>query len=699
MKNFKFSSLVLVLLLLFSSSANAKEVLREEFSPGATRVTHDVTYQNKNVRVEVLELDLNNPYLDLKVVAGDGKYTQRATVSSMAKRTDAEALVNADFFNTLLQGAPDNASIIEGRLVSSPSVYTDRHTLSITQDNKAVIDTTYFEGKVTAKNNVSYPIDGLNRSYYWYDGTGEYSHENKIQVYNDFWASASRGEKKNSEVLVNANGIVEAISEGKNFDYPVPEGKQILQVDGQALTFIKNNVKVGDKINVDYKITPNYNYKFMVGGHALLVDNGKAVKYTKDINVLGGRRARTAVGISADGKKIFLAAAEGRTSRSAGLTLGELSDFMISIGANKAMNLDGGGSTAMVLKELGNADRTRIINPEKNAAERKVVSGIGIYNTAPVTGVAKGVKFTGPNSIMMGESAIYKATGAWDENLHPIDISSWSYQFDTNNHEIGAFSGEYLMGLAPGNITVTFTANNGITATKEVSVKGFDEIKTLTAKVDKKKISDGETLNVTTEATLKDGKKVVISPKVLQYKLDGFIGNFDENGNLVVNSTADLYKGTITVTAGDKTATTTIYDKTAKIIEMTIDKKDYSIDLTKQKMDTAPFIQDSRTLVPVRFVAEAIGANVEWDEANQIVKITNDSNVLSLKIGESSYEINGNPATMDTKSIIKDSRTFIPIRFVAEALGLTVEFDDSSRVVTIVDNKTPNTTNSTTTQQ
>lgn len=687
MKKFKLSYFVFIFLLILNSNVYAKEVLREEFSPGATRVSHDVTYQNKNVKVEVIELDLNNPYLNLKVVAGDGKYTQRATVSSMAKRTNANALVNADYFNMLLQGAPDNASIIDGRLVSSPSVYTDRHTLGITSDNRAIIDTTYFEGKVIAPNNVSYPIDGLNRSYYWYDGTGEYSHENKIQVYNDFWASASRGEKKNSEVLVNSDGTVEAISQGKNFDFAVPDGKQILQVDGQALNFINANVKVGDKIKVDYKITPNYDFKFMVGGHALLVNNGQAVKYTKDINVLGGRRGRTAAGISADGKKIYLAAVEGRTSRSAGLTLGELSDFMISIGCDKAVNLDGGGSTAMVLKELGSQTGSRVINPEKNSSERKVVSGIGIFNTSPATGVPKGIKFKGPDSILVGESALYDVVGAWDENLHPIDISSWTYQYDSSNNESAQFFGSYLLGLNPGSVTATLTTSNGLTATKEITVKGFDEIVKLTAKVDKKRISDGETLNVTTEAKLKDGRTIALSPKVVEYSIDGFVGNFDENGNLTVSSTADLYKSEITIKVGNKTSTTTIYDSSSKIIEMTIGKKDYSINSEKKKMDTVPFVQDSRTLVPVRFVAEAIGAQVEWDAENQIVKITNNDSVMTLKVGENNYSLNDKTSEMDTKSIIKDSRTFIPIRFVAEALGLYVEYNDTDKIVTLVDLK------------
>ena len=190
------------------------------------------------------------------------------------------------------------------------------------------------------------------------------------------------------------------------------------------------------------------------------------------------------------------------------------------------------------------------------------------------------------------------------------------------------------MGLNPGSVTATLTTSNGLTATKEITVKGFDEIVKLTAKVDKKRISDGETLNVTTEAKLKDGRTIALSPKVVEYSIDGFVGNFDENGNLTVSSTADLYKSEITIKVGDKTSTTTIYDSSSKIIEMTIGKKDYSINSEKKKMDTVPFIQDSRTLVPVRFVAESIGAQVEWDAEKQLVKITNNDSVMTLKVGE-----------------------------------------------------------------
>ena len=65
---------------------------------------------------------------------------------------------------------------------------------------------------------------------------------------------------------------------------------------------------------------------------------------------------------------------------------------MISIGCDKAVNLDGGGSTAMVLKELGSQTGSRVINPEKNSSEKKSCVRYRNFNTSPATGVPKGIK-------------------------------------------------------------------------------------------------------------------------------------------------------------------------------------------------------------------------------------------------------------------------------------------------------------------
>lgn len=198
----------LIIVLLPNSNVFAKQDFTETISPGVVREEHIVDYDGKSTVINLLKCDLTNPYLNLSVVAGKGKYTKRATVSEMANATDATALVNGDFFNMILQGSPEGPSIIEGKLQSSPCVYTGLYSLGITSDNTAMIEQISFSGKVTAPNGKSYPIDGLNKSYYWYEPTNEYSHQNKIQLYNDFWASKSRGDKKNTEILVNSDGVI-----------------------------------------------------------------------------------------------------------------------------------------------------------------------------------------------------------------------------------------------------------------------------------------------------------------------------------------------------------------------------------------------------------------------------------------------------------------------------------------------------------
>ncbi|RVU54740.1 stalk domain-containing protein [Anaerosphaera multitolerans] len=683
----KILALILITCLLSTPlSVFAEEPqFSEIISQGVTREQYTVNRGGYDTVVNVLKCDLTNQYLNIEVVAGGGKYTNKATVSEMASRTDATALVNGDFFNMLLQGAPEGPSIVSGKLESSPCVYTGLYSLGITQDNTAHIEQIQFSGKVTAKNGKSYPIDGLNKSYYWYDGTNEYSHENKIQLYSDFWASSSRGDKNNSEILVNGNGVVEQISENQNFNFSVPDGKMILQADGLAYDFIKQNIKVGDVIKVDYAITPQRDFKFLIGGHALLVDNGEIVPYTKDVNVLGGSRARTAAGISKDGKTLYLVSAEGRTSRSDGFKLETLADFMKSIGCHRAVNLDGGGSTAMVVKNLGEFERTRVINPERNAAERKVVSGIGIYNTAPSTGVPIGAKIKGPDVLVIGQSAEYSLGGVWDENYKPINTENSVYTFSSDEATDGVWDGKWFLALNSGTVNLHLTTAQGFKTTKPIEVKGFDYIDTLSVKANKQRVSEGETINITAEATLKNKEKVVLSPKVLEYSIEGFDGSFDENGNLLINALNDNLSGKVTVKAGDVTGSTTLTDNNAKIINMNIGKKDYTLNDEKKEMDAAPYISNNRTFVPVRFIVEGFGGKVDYDEENKVVKVTYNNNEILIPVGSSTIEVNGDEVTIDAPAVIKENRTYIPVRFVAEALGMEVDYNSATRGITIIE--------------
>lgn len=96
--------------------------------------------------------------------------------------------------------------------------------------------------------------------------------------------------------------------------------------------------------------------------------------------------------------------------------------------------------------------------------------------------------------------------------------------------------------------------------------------------------------------------------------------------------------------------------------------------------DAQPFAVDNRTLVPIRFVAQTMGADVKWDQPTETAVITKGGTTVEITIGEKALRVtrDGETSTvqMDTVAVGRDGRTFIPVRFVAEALGAWVGYSD-----------------------
>lgn len=106
--------------------------------------------------------------------------------------------------------------------------------------------------------------------------------------------------------------------------------------------------------------------------------------------------------------------------------------------------------------------------------------------------------------------------------------------------------------------------------------------------------------------------------------------------------------------------------------------------------DAQPYVDSSkRILIPVRFVSEKLGAKVAWDVANQKVTITDSTHTITLVIGKKQITVNGETKTLDTAASVKNARTYVPIRFVSEALGATVEWDSKGKSVYINTNGKP----------
>ena len=104
-------------------------------------------------------------------------------------------------------------------------------------------------------------------------------------------------------------------------------------------------------------------------------------------------------------------------------------------------------------------------------------------------------------------------------------------------------------------------------------------------------------------------------------------------------------------------------------------------------MDVAPYIDTNsdRTFVPVRFLANALGvadSNIGWDNNSQRITLNQPGmNSVKMEIGSTTITSNGQPTQMDVSPIINHDRTFLPARFVAEALGYTVRWDEGNKVI------------------
>lgn len=103
------------------------------------------------------------------------------------------------------------------------------------------------------------------------------------------------------------------------------------------------------------------------------------------------------------------------------------------------------------------------------------------------------------------------------------------------------------------------------------------------------------------------------------------------------------------------------------------------------KFDTPPIIKDGRTLVPIRAVTEGFGADVNYKDSTRTVTITKDGVTISFAVGSNDATVNGSAVSLDTQADITNNRTYVPLRFVLEALKLDVQWDAKTRTIEIDD--------------
>lgn len=482
-------------------------------------VTKGVVYEGKTLftsggwqNIHVLTVDLASQNVDIDTLIGKDGLSARAPLSKMVSDSGAVAGINGDFFVMANPSAPIGGQVSSGKLVSSPSNRQDMASFVLTADGIPQILRMEFSGKVVAPDGSSFDVGGVNKIG---DSYG------KIFIFTpDFGKttpSLAAGSQDLTFAVIKGNRVYQ-ILEGKSIE--IPENGLVLAGRNNAADFIKNSFDEGDIVDLDLNITPDIsNLKMALGGGAILLQNGQ-IPATFSHNVTG-TAPRTAVGFSADRKTMFMVVVDGRQDISRGMTQKEMAQLMLKLGASDALNLDGGGSSTMVVRPLGEKNPT-VINRLSEGVQRLIANGLGIFTNAP-QGKVHGLKIVANAfNVPKGGSRTFEVR-AYDENYNPVDIDQSQVKWSVSKG-LGVFEGNVLKaaGSGYGHVTASYA---GITASQEIMVMSNSAKISITP--DKIQLAPGAASSFEVIATDERGYKAPVEPADINWQLTGNIGTFE----------------------------------------------------------------------------------------------------------------------------------------------------------------------------
>lgn len=517
---------------------------------GAKQITYAWVPSDKKQATEVmhvLEVDLADPYVRLDAVGGKaGSVTARQSVGAMAKETGAVAGINADVFQTAStsEGAPMGAQITSGKLLVSTSQLEGMYAFAVTKDKKALIDAFKFTGDVTAADGTAFALTGMNKSAYRTEPDKGYSHLNALYIYTRAWTGAERPKSSSIspvEALV-VDGIVTQVSADKALDVKtIPANGYILRGHKafDSGNFIVNHLKVGEPVAYRYQLESltdrtvytESDFQMMVGGHTLLMDKGEPANFTRDINGVSGYadRARTAAGYSKDGNKAYLITVEENGGRE-GVSLKDLQLMLKELGIWKAVNMDGGGSTTMVARPLGEFQVTLAHPTFYGTTQRQVANGIGVFTSAPL-GELKGIVASGPKTLFIGQQASYSLK-AYDMFYNPIDPNGLKPVWSLSD-PLGQFQNGMLQVASAGTTMLKVQAGSTI-ASLPLEIIGEAQIARLIVEPGSTVLKAGGVISLPVKAQLTDGRVMAIPADSIDWEFRGLTGTMN-NGKLTVD--------------------------------------------------------------------------------------------------------------------------------------------------------------------
>ncbi|MFK7694415.1 phosphodiester glycosidase family protein [Paenibacillus sp. HJGM_3] len=560
----------------FADNDSSSQVIEEQsymLAPGVSHSSKKLNLYDSLQSLQVLEIDTQNPNIDLKVLSLHNEVFGRESVGDMLQEQEAmghpvAAAVNGDFFTAV--GVPSGLQISDGEIIISPS--TIKTLLMVLPNGRVKL-----EHSVTMNATISKPggeslvLDSINRSQ-------AAAHTNHAFLFNSRF-----GESTN----VPAGGV-EVVIEGKNHDGQLKAGRRlvgsvvsirpannsellpdqlILSATGEKAEWVRQNLAVGETVHMDVSFDKGVNDAVQVIsgnstlGKVLLLDGEIPAEILDPADSLNtSREPRTMLGTK-DGK-LFIVVVDGRQpGHSNGLTLAEGAKYLKSLGADQAINLDGGGSSTYYARQPGDELPT-LLNRPSDGIERTVANSIMV--------LPKKSDKKLENIVIRPEAPILAAPGSKVKleakgldryyNPVPIDELEWSVAGPS-----GQIDSQGYLTAGPTTGTVAVTARSGkISASAEVTVT--DQIDRIKLTPRDFVLENGASMKMTASAYAADGRRIALSNDQIDWSADPSIGTINEEGVFTAAASGNS-SGTITGKYGTFTFQAVVQIGVSPVIE------------------------------------------------------------------------------------------------------------------------------------
>lgn len=563
-KNRLFVVWTLVLLLVFPTTSLAATIEQQKISGGVDYEYNQETISTNPQAIRMLTADLNNPHTKIDVgIPNPLNKLSRTTTQANSFTGPGKQIagaINGSFFSQDLlpmylisyRNKLVNAGIIatgEDQYVNEPLAF------GIDVNGTAKIDTYNLDLSYT-HNGITTPITSTNK---------QRTNDNTILFTPIFPGGTTKTNPYGMEVVLSGvtggtdlefgKSVTGTVSHIRPYNTDtvttIPSDGFVLSAHGTAMEPLKQ-MQIGQQVTISANIDVQWmNSSFMLTSGPMLVKDGKASLSMDPTSSRARERApRTAIAIDNTGKKVWMVTVDGRQSGySTGMSLNEFAQYLASIGAHRALNLDGGGSTTMAVRKTGDTN-VSLFNRPSDGSERGVSTVLYALSTAPAgSPTTIGAKISNPGVYLKGTKGTIITDYVMDQYYNPVVTTASGFSIKSPTGLITPSGMSFTATKSgKGSIDVTYG-----TAKKVIPFEVVEQIAKIQPSESSITVGVSETKKITVKALDSQNRSIIFDPSLVKWTASPDIGTISAAGDFKAVQTEA--KGSIVATLANMKVT------------------------------------------------------------------------------------------------------------------------------------------------